>query len=108
ALIGVVRVLVALAVCLAMAATASAFSANGSAGQVYATGLTPGAQISLLKKNGEKASTQTADELGGVLFRSVAPGKHYRVLESSTSEESGPITVHTQKPAGWNHSIYKQ
>jgi predicted acyl esterase len=108
ALVGVVPLLVALAVCLVTAAAASAFSANGSAEQVYATGLTPGAQISLLKKNGETASTQTADDLGGVLFRSVAPGKHYRVLESSTSEESGPITVHTQKPAGWNHSIYKQ
>ncbi|HTA40032.1 MAG TPA: CocE/NonD family hydrolase, partial [Candidatus Acidoferrales bacterium] len=108
ALIGVVPVLTVLVICLAMAASASAFSANGSAEQVYATGLTPGAQIALLKKNGETVSTQTADQLGGVLFRNVMPGKHYRVLESSTSEESGPITVHTQKPAGWNHSIYKQ
>jgi predicted acyl esterase len=108
ALIGVVPVLTVLAVCLAMAATASAFSAHGSVEQVYATGLAPGAQMSLLKKNGETVSTQTADELGGVLFRNVAPGKRYRVLVSSTSEESAPITVYTQKPAGWNHSIYKQ
>jgi uncharacterized protein len=108
ALIGAVPVLTVLAACLAMAATASAFSAHGSVEQVYATGLAPGAQMSLLKKNGETVSTQTADELGGVLFRNVAPGKRYRVLVSSTSEESAPITVYTQKPAGWNHSIYKQ
>jgi uncharacterized protein len=108
ALSGVIPALAVLAVCLATAATASAFSAHGSVEQVYATGLEPGAQMSLLKKDGETVATQTADELGGVLFRNVAPGKNYRVLVSSTSEEQGPITVHTQKPAGWNHAIYKQ
>ena len=34
--------------------------------------------------------------LGGLLFRNVAPGSRYRVRLSSTGEESGPITVHTQ------------
>ncbi|MHB8241889.1 MAG: CocE/NonD family hydrolase [Solirubrobacteraceae bacterium] len=105
ALIGIMLVSV---VWLVMAATASAFSAHGSVEQVYVTGLAPGAQMSLVSKNGETVSTQTADALGGLLFRTVAPGKRYRVLLSSTGEESGPITVHTQKPASWNHSIYKQ
>ena len=93
---------------LCAAATASAFSAHGSVEQVYVTGLAPGAQMSLLGSNGETVATQTADSLGGLLFRNVAPGKHYRVRLTSTSEESGPITVHTQKPAPWNKSIYKQ
>ncbi len=108
ALLGVVPTLIALAVCFVTAASASAFSANGSVEQVYVTGLTPGAEVSLLKKNGETASTKTADSLGGLLFRNVAPGKSYRVRLTSTSEESAPLTVHTQKPAAWNRSVYKQ
>ena len=96
ALIGVAPALAAMAVWLVTAATASAFSAHGSVEQVYVTGLAPGAQMSLLGKKGETVSTQTADSLGGLLFRNVAPGKLYRVRLSSSSEESGPITVHTQ------------
>ncbi|HTA05780.1 MAG TPA: CocE/NonD family hydrolase, partial [Solirubrobacteraceae bacterium] len=90
------------------AASASAFNAQGSVEQVYVTGLAPGAQMSLLKKKGETVATQNADALGGLLFRHVAPGKRYRVRLTSSGEESAPLTVRTQKPAGWNHSIYKQ
>jgi predicted acyl esterase len=108
ALLGVIPVLVVLAASLVTAATASAFSAQGSVEQVYVTGLEPGAQMSLLRSNGETVSTQAADSLGGLLFRKVAPGKRYRVRLSSTSEESGSITVHTQAAKPWDHSIYKQ
>src|ERR1700759_4225076 len=73
ALIGVVPTLVVLAVCLPAAPTASPFNAQGSVEQVYVTGLTSGAQMSLLKKNGETVATQNADALGGLLFRDVAP-----------------------------------
>ncbi|HEX3911380.1 MAG TPA: CocE/NonD family hydrolase [Solirubrobacteraceae bacterium] len=103
-----IPVLVVLAVWLVAAATASAFSANGSVEQAYVTGLAPGAQMSLLSKKGETLATQTADSLGGLLFRKVAPGKHYRVRLVSTGEESGPINVHTQRAPSWNRSIYKQ
>ena len=82
-LIGIAPVLAALAVCLVTAATASAFSAHGSVEQVYVTGLAPGAQMSLLGEDGETVSTQTADSLGGLLFRNVAPGKRYRVTLTS-------------------------
>ena len=85
-----------------------AFSAHGSVEQVYVTGLAPSAQMSLLRSNGETVSTQTADSLGGLLFRDVAPGRRYRVRLTSTREESGPITVHTQAAAPWDPSIYKQ
>jgi predicted acyl esterase len=108
ALIGVIPTVAVLAIWLVTAATASAFSANGSVEQVYVTGLAPSAQMSLLRSNGEAVSSQTADSLGGVLFRKVAPGKNYRVRLSSTNEESGPITVHTQRAVSWNHSTYKQ
>jgi hypothetical protein len=93
---------------LVTAAAASAFSAHGSVEQVYVTGLAPGAQMSLLRSTGETVSTQTADSLGGLLFRHVAPGRRYRVRLSSSGEEAGRITVHSQRPAPWNRKIYKQ
>jgi predicted acyl esterase len=108
ALIGVVPVLAVLAVWLVAAASASAFSAQGSVEQVYVTGLAPGAEMSLLAKKGETVATQTADSLGGLLFRKVTPGKSYKVRLISNGEESAPITVRTQKASSWNHSTYKQ
>jgi uncharacterized protein len=98
----------ALALWLAASANASAFSAHGSVEQVYVTGLAPGAQMSLLRSNGETVLTQDADSLGGLLFRKVAPGRRYRVRLSSTGEESGLITVHTPAAAPWDRSIYRQ
>ncbi len=108
ALIGVIPAVLALAALLVTAAAASAFSAHGSAEQLYVTGLAPSAQMSLRSSNGETVSTQTADSLGGLLFRKVSPAKGYRVRLSSTGEESGPITVYTQAAAPWDRSIYKQ
>ncbi len=105
---GAVVTLATLAAWLVAAASASAFSAQGSVEQVYVTGLAPSAQISLLRSNGETVSRQTADSLGGVLFRHVAPGRRYRVRLSSTAEESAPITVHTQAAPPWDPGIYKQ
>ncbi|HME04549.1 MAG TPA: CocE/NonD family hydrolase [Solirubrobacteraceae bacterium] len=100
--------LAATAVWLVAAATASAFSAQGSVEQLYVTGLAPSAQMSLLRSNGETVSTQTADSLGGLLFRDVTPEQGYRVRLSSTGEESGPITVYTQAAAPWEPNVYNQ
>jgi predicted acyl esterase len=97
----------ALAVWLVMAAGASAFNAQGSAEQVYVTGLAPNAQVSLLRKNAP-VSTQNADALGGLLFREVKPGKNYRVSVPATGEASEPITVHSDAAAPWDPSIYEQ
>jgi predicted acyl esterase len=108
ALFATVPAFVVLAICLIAAATASAFSAEGSVEQVYVTGLAPSAQMSLLGSHGETVATQSADSLGGLLFRKVAPGKDYRVRLGSKGEESGPLTVHTQAAAPWDPSIYKQ
>ena len=99
---------IACALWLASAANASAFEAHGSAEQVYVTGLAPDAQMSLLNSSGATVYTQQADSLGGLLFRNVAPGSRYRVRLSSSGEESGPITVHTDASAPWDPSIYEQ
>jgi uncharacterized protein len=106
--IATVATVAAIAAWLVSAAAASGFSAHGSVEQVYVTGLAPSAQMSLLRSNGKTVSTQTADSLGGLLFRSVAPGKRYRVRLSSSGEESGPITVHKQAAKPWDRGIYKQ
>jgi predicted acyl esterase len=89
------------------AATPS-FSANGSAEQVYVTGLPANAQMSLITSQGTTLYTQQADSLGGLLFRNVPPGTGYRARLDSTGEESGPITVHSDAAAPWDPGIYNQ
>jgi predicted acyl esterase len=106
--VGVTSTLVAIAVCLVTAASASAFTAQGSAQQVYVTGLAPNAEASLLDSNGATVYAQDADSLGGLLFRNVTPGTGYRVHLTSTGEASGPITVHSDAAAPWDSSIYNQ
>jgi uncharacterized protein len=90
------------------AASASAFSAHGSVEQVYATGLLPGAQMSLLNSRGATVYTQSADSLGGLLFRDVTPGTGYRVRLASNGELSEPLTVHSDAAAPWDPSVYEQ
>jgi uncharacterized protein len=99
--------LLALVVSLVAAASASAFNAQGSAEQVYVTGLAPNAEATLLKK-GAPVATQHADSLGGLLFREVKPGKGYAVSVASTGETSQPVTVHSDAAAPWDPSIYEQ
>ena len=90
------------------AASTPKFNAVGSAEQVYVTGLAPDAQASLITPQGKTLYTQTADDLGGLLFRKVPPGTGYRVLQTSDGQESAPLTVHTDAAAPWDPSIYKQ
>jgi predicted acyl esterase len=99
---------VAFGVWLVTAASASAFTAQGSAKQVYVTGLAPNAQVSLLNSTGANVYTQNADSLGGLLFRNVTPGTGYQVRLTSTGEASGPITVHSDAAAPWDPTIYNQ
>src|SRR5947208_3566160 len=106
--ISVISMLVAFAVWLLMAASASAFSAQGSANQVYVTGLPANAQASLLNKEAGVVYTQNADSLGGLLFRNVAPGTGYRVRLTATGELSEPVTVHSEAAAPWDPSVYNQ
>jgi predicted acyl esterase len=94
---------------LASSATAatSPFVARGSVNQVYATGVTPGATVQLLDSTGAQVATRAANAQGGALFRDVTAGTGYRV-QVAGGPESGPLTVHTDAPAQWNSSIYKQ
>ena len=86
---------------------APAFDAHGSVEQVYATGVTPGAKVTLTDGNGKVVGTKDADSLGGVLFRAVAPGKGY-LLEVAGGPRSQALTVLTQRSAPPDASIYDQ
>ncbi len=88
------------------ALAAPSFDAHGSVEQVYATGLNPGAQVSLDNSGGSVLETKSADNLGGVLFRNVTPGGGYRVV--SGGAQSGPLQVLTTASAPPNPNIYNQ
>jgi uncharacterized protein len=88
------------------AASAASFDAHGSVEQVYATGLVPGAAVTLRDGEGHEVATRNANQLGGTLFRNVAPGAGYTV--ASEGEESAPLTVLTTEPAPPDPSIYNQ
>jgi predicted acyl esterase len=104
------RLPVAVAISFAAIApgAAQAFSAHGSARQVYATGLPSKAQVSLLSKSGRKVATKRADGLGGVLFRNVTPGSGYRVRLVKGGGKSGKLTVFSNRAAPPSTDVYNQ
>ncbi len=76
------------------------FEAHGSVEQVYATGLSPGAAVSLFGSSGQEVETRSANELGGVLFRKVTPGGGYRVgAEGAMSEPLQVLTSASEPPS---------
>src|SRR5262245_53402082 len=90
------------------AGAADAFTAHGSARQVYVVGLPAGAGATLLDSQGQAVSTRQANSLGGLLFRDVEPGSGYQVREDATGATSEPVTVHSEAAAPWDPSIYNQ
>jgi predicted acyl esterase len=64
--------------------------------------------MSLVTSAGQTLFTQSADSLGGLLFRNVPPGRGYRVRPASGGTESGPLTVHSDKAAPWDSGVYTQ
>src|SRR5579862_6886834 len=90
------------------ASAAPTFHAAGSVGQVYVTGLAPNASMSLVNAAGKTLQTQSADSLGGLLFRNVPPAQGYRVRRTSDGAQSPALTVHSAAAAPWNPSIYNQ
>ena len=108
--LGIAAALVALTLVFAGSASAAeaAFTARGSAEQVYATDLPPGAELSLLGPAGDVLETRNANELGGVLFREVPPGDGYRIRLTADGETSGPLRVLTTDSAPPSTEVYDQ
>ena len=105
-----IRSIILAALVLALATPASAaeaFTANGSVEQVYATGLTGGAQATLVNASGHKVASKHVDALGGLLFRKVRPGDGYRVrLADGTA--SDPVTVMSTQSTPPSTDVYNQ
>ena len=88
------------------ASLAQAFTARGSVEQVYATGLTPQAQVTLLDRSGRSVAGRTANAQGGTVFRGVEPGDGYRVTSEGVT--SDPLTVMTNSSAPPSTAVYDQ
>ncbi|MDQ3729420.1 MAG: hypothetical protein M3355_07495, partial [Actinomycetota bacterium] len=86
----------------------AAFTARGSVGQVYVTGLKPDNRIALFDRKGRKVGVTRANDLGGMLFRKVKPGKGYRVARPNGGGASERLTVLTKRSAPPDESIYDQ
>ncbi|MFL5897114.1 MAG: CocE/NonD family hydrolase [Solirubrobacterales bacterium] len=89
------------------AAADPGFEARGSVEQVYATGLLPGAHVSLQDAEGAEVAAKAANALGGVLFRNVAPGDGYTVGVAG-GPSSAPLRVLSAQPAPPDTGIYDQ
>jgi predicted acyl esterase len=100
--------LLALLLAPGTAAADPAIDAHGSVEQVYATGLAPGAQVSLYDSGGLAVATRGANQLGGVLFRNVAPGSGYTVGLTAGGPRSDPLQVLTTQSAPPSTSVYNQ
>ena len=89
---------------------AARFSAHGSAGQVYVTGLQADSLVKLVSARGVQIATHRADSLGGVVFRGVTPGRGYRVRQggSATVSRSAPLSVLADRSAPPSTKIYNQ
>jgi predicted acyl esterase len=80
--------------------------AHGSARQVWATGLTPGATVTLTDRHGHRVARERVDGQGGVLFREVDPGSGYRIHLGHA--RSAPVTVHSEASRPWDPKVYDQ
>jgi predicted acyl esterase len=86
----------------------AAFDAHGSVEQVYVTGLSSKAQMSLLDRTGRTVATKRATGLGGLLFRDVKPGAGYRVRLAKGGAKSAPLTVLSKRSAPPSTDTYNQ
>jgi predicted acyl esterase len=90
------------------AAETPTFDAHGSVEQVYATHLPAGAEVDLHDGQGQEVATKSADSLGAVLFRNVAPGAGYTVGLASGGPRSAPLQVLTTQSAPPGTDVYNQ
>src|SRR3954471_23885346 len=90
------------------ASAAEAFDAHGSVEQVYVTGLSPGARVTLVDGAGSTVATKAGDAQGGLLFRELKPGSGYRVRATGGGESSGPLTVLSQRSEPPSTDLYRQ
>ena len=108
--LGATALVAALVCAFAFASTAVAAAklgtVGGSAEQVYLTGATPGAKLTLVNRRGRVVQVKRVDRLGALIFRNVAPGRAYRVRSGRT--RSRAVTVFTNRDAPVSTKGYSQ
>jgi predicted acyl esterase len=88
--------------------SAASFAAHGSVEQVDVTGARAGARLGLWRGS-NRVQSKRADSLGGALFRSVAPGAGYRVVQPAPgAARAKSITVLSTRPAPPSTRGYSQ
>ena len=80
--------------------------ARGSAEQAYAVGIGGHARARLIGPRGRVIARRRADAQGGVLFRSVNPGRGYRIAAGRW--RSARLRVYTDRPAPLSTRLYDQ
>ncbi len=102
-----VAVLAAATVCLGITSGATGAAApvgahplglqgSGSVDEAWLTGATPGDRIALLRSGSavvNPANPGTADSLGSLIIRDLAPGAHYSWVDRTTGRRSAPFAV---------------
>src|SRR5512140_880097 len=70
------------------------FKVRESVEQLHVTHATPGAELVVVDAKGHEAASGTADELGSLMFRNLAPGEGYRVrTRAKPVEETHALKV---------------
>ena len=64
--------------------------------------------MALFDRRGREVAAQRANDLGGILFRKVKPGRGYRVARPNGGGASERLTVLTKRSAPPDESIYDQ
>ena len=106
--------LLALAVMSLGAAAATAapatFSAHGSVQQIYVTGVTDAAALTLVDRHGHALARRRADSLGAALFRNLTPGPGYVVRQrvNGALQASAALRVLPDRSAPPSTAVYNQ
>jgi predicted acyl esterase len=79
---------------------------RGSVEQVQVTGAAPGASVRLVDRRGRSVATQAAGALGGVVFRTVRPGRGYRVQAGGATSRA--VRVLSKRSAPPSTAPYRQ
>jgi predicted acyl esterase len=69
------------------------FHAHGSIDEAYVIGAAPGNKLVLKNSVGKAVGSGTADALGSLVVRNVAPARGYVFVDTTTSTSSAPFTV---------------
>jgi len=64
--------------------------------------------VALFDRRGREVRIRRADELGGVLFRKLTPGKGYRIGLASKGPQSAPLRVLATRSAPLSTAFYEQ